>query len=238
MNSKLILVADDEPNIQRMVRVCLESEGYRVESVSNGRQALDFISREAPDLLLLDLAMPVLDGMSVLVELHERQRAPGSRIVVMTAHGSVRNAVQAIRLGASDFLEKPFAPEDLRLSIASVLDSTRTGLLEPGATYEDVLTAVRESLKSGKLAEAESLLMTAGTITDADPAFLNLAGIVHEAHGRPHSAIRFYQKSLRTNPTYEPAQNNLNRLNRLHDTSSTNRHVDFGEPAVALQDNR
>jgi DNA-binding response OmpR family regulator len=124
MNRKRILIADDEPNIQTMVRMCLSTEGYDLDRAMDGRAALDAIRRVSPDLLLLDLAMPVMDGMAVLRELQDQRAIPGVRVVVMTAHGSVRTAVQAVRLGASDFLEKPFRPEDLRLSVASVLDES------------------------------------------------------------------------------------------------------------------
>ncbi len=118
-----------------------------------------------------------------------------------------------------------------------MLDTTRTGLVEPGATYDDVLNAVRKALLGGRLGEAESLLMTAGTITDSDPAFLNLAGIVHEAHGRPDSANRFYRKALTADSAYEPAEHNLKRLGEILKTGNSEMRVDLGEHAPILQHN-
>src|ERR1700733_2934713 len=121
MTSPTILVVDDEPNIRMSVRLCLEEAGYIVRQASNGSEALEQIAQDAPDLVLLDLAMPIIDGMFVLAEMHKLWARYPTRVIVVTAHGTVKTAIQAIRLGASDFLEKPFSPEELRASIASVL---------------------------------------------------------------------------------------------------------------------
>ena len=238
MKQKRVLIADDEPNIQTMVRMCLSTEGYELSVVSDGRAALDGIRRLAPDLLLLDLSMPVMDGMSVLRELQDLRAIPSVRVVVMTAHGSVRNAVQAIRLGASDFLEKPFRPEDLRISVASVLDESPVNGSDRLENYDDVLKSVREALRAGKLDAAESLLMRAGTIADMDPGFLNLAGVVHEAHGRPQSAKRFYQKALVSDPAYQPAIQNLGRLTVLERGGVSDSPVQLGDHASVLTESR
>ena len=234
MNRKRILIADDEVNIQTMVRMCLSTEGYDLDQALDGRAALDAIRRVPPDLLLLDLAMPVMDGMAVLRELQDQRAIPSVRVVVMTAHGSVKTAVQAIRLGASDFLEKPFRPEDLRISVASVLDESPAPGGERAENYDDVLRDVRDSLRAGKLDLAEALLMRAGTITDMDPGFLNLAGVIHEAHGRRVSAKRFFQKALIADPAYEPAQRNLRRHGELEKTGFSSLPVALGDRAPVL----
>lgn len=218
MRQRKILIADDEANLQSLLRLCLTSDGYDVALAADGRAALNALDRDQFDLLLLDLAMPVLDGIGVLRLLRELPPTLAAQtppIIVMTAHGSIRTAVQAVRLGAGDFLEKPFSPDDLRLSIAAMLDERPSVVAQPGAGYWQVLAAVPDALRAGKLAEAESLLMAAGTITDADPCFLNLAGAVHEAHGRPASARRFYTKSLALDAGYEPARINLGRLDEI-----------------------
>jgi DNA-binding response OmpR family regulator len=234
MNRKRILVADDEPNIQAMVRFCLSTEGYEVDLAADGRAALDSIRRFAPDLLLLDLAMPIMDGMAVLRELADQRAIPSVRVVVMTAHGSVKTAVQAIRLGASDFLEKPFRPEDLRISVASVLDEAAPAGHERTENYDDVLAEVRQLLRAGKLDAAEGELMRAGTITDMDPGFLNLAGVIHEAHGRRSSAKRFYEKALVSDPAYMPAKQNINRLRTIERGGQSHGPVSLGDRAPVL----
>jgi DNA-binding response OmpR family regulator len=239
MNRKRILVADDEPNIQSMVRFCLSTEGYEVDLAADGRAALDSLHRLPPNLLLLDLAMPIMDGMAVLRELADQRAIPEVRVVVMTAHGSVKTAVQAVRLGASDFLEKPFRPEDLRLSVASVLDESTHAAQDRAEDYDGVLAQVRQFLRAGRLDAAEGELMRAGTITDIDPSFLNLAGVIHEAHGRRSSAKRFYEKALVSDPTYEPAKQNINRLRTIERGGQSHGPVSLGDraPVLVAKDN-
>jgi DNA-binding NtrC family response regulator len=229
MNSKQILIADDEPNIQTMVRTCLVNDGYEVDQAYDGRAALNAITRSAPDLVLLDLAMPLMDGMALLSDLQDRHVIPQVRVVVMTAHGSTPTAVKAIRLGASDFLEKPFSPEDLRISIASVLDEPAAPGGERIGNYDDALSEIRRLLRSGKLAVAESLLRRAGPVTDMDARFLNLAGVVHEAHGRRFSARRFFQKALAADPAYQPATQNLWRQAEIEKDGHTDIPVALGD---------
>ncbi len=211
-----VLVVDDDANLRTTVCMCLDEAGYAVTRAGDGADALARIGGDAPDLVLLDLSMPRLDGIAFLTELGQRSAGPIVRTVVMTGHGSVRAAVQAVLLGARDFLEKPFTPDDLRLSVAGVLDDD--GVAPPllptaGRTYDAVLAGVRDALADGRVDTAQSLLSTAGAITDADPGFLNLAGAIHEARGRIASARRYYRRAVATRPGgYAPARNNLARL--------------------------
>jgi CheY-like chemotaxis protein len=230
MQSARILIVDDDANIRTSVRLCLETAGYVVEQAVHGADALEFIHRTAPELVLLDLAMPVMDGMTVLAEIRSMFTTQPPRVVVMTAHGSVKTAIEAVRLGASDFLEKPFTPDELRQSVASVLHAEiSTALTPPGGGYGEVLQRVRFALRAGAFREAEKDLMTAGLIADDDPAFLNLAGVLHESHGRAESANRFYQKAAATNRAYAPAQENLKRLGEIRRYGKSKRLVALGD---------
>ena len=94
MSSPTILVVDDEANIRTSVRMCLEGAGYVVRQASNGSEAMEQITRHPPDLMLLDLAMPVMDGMTVLTEMRSLWASFPTRVVVVTAHGSVKTAIQ------------------------------------------------------------------------------------------------------------------------------------------------
>lgn len=224
-----ILIVDDDRNIQTMLRVCLESSDYAVEQATDGAQALEMIHRDHPDLVLLDLAMPVLDGMSVLADLRMLLTARSTRVIVMTAHGSIRSAIQAVRLGAADFLEKPFKPAELRQSVASVLNEAPAASQDEQAGYAVALQTVRDALRRGKFIAAEAALMKAGAISDADPCFMNLAGILHEAHGRISSARNFYGKALIVDRDYAPAQRNLRRLDEIAQTGGTRLDVALGD---------
>ncbi|HMB95573.1 MAG TPA: response regulator [Tepidisphaeraceae bacterium] len=228
MSSPTVLVVDDEANIRKSVRMCLEEAGYVVLQASNGSEALEQITKDAPDLMLLDLAMPVFDGMSVLAEMHKLWAHYPTRVIVVTAHGSVKTAIQAIRLGASDFLEKPFSPEDLRLSIASVLREGPPHFRTAGEGYIESLERVRQALCARRFDLAERELGRAEIINNNDAAYLNLAGVVQEAHGRIESAHYFYSRAAAREPRYRAARQNINRLDELKRTGKTTLSVALG----------
>jgi DNA-binding response OmpR family regulator len=228
MSSSTILVVDDEANIRMSVRLCLEEAGYVVRQARNGCEALEQIAENAPDLMVLDLAMPVMDGMFVLAEMQNLWARYPTRVIVATAHGSIKTAIQAIRLGASDFLEKPFSPEDLRLSIASVLKEGSPNFRVMGEGYIELLERVRQALCSRHFDLAEREIGRAGTISDSDVAYLNLAGVVHEAHGRLDTARHFYARAAARDPSYRAAQQNLRRLAELERVGKTNLMVALG----------
>ena len=108
---KRVLIVDDEPNIRSSLSTTFRLDGYEVQTADDGEQALRAVEREAPDLLLLDLQMPRLDGLATLREL--RRRGFDVPVVFLTAHGTIEKAVRAVRLGAWDFLEKPPHAEKL-----------------------------------------------------------------------------------------------------------------------------
>jgi DNA-binding NtrC family response regulator len=118
-----ILVVDDEPNIVKTVRGALRVEGYDTDSAENGTDGLEKLASRAFDLALLDVKLPGLDGLEVL----RRARAQGvdTPVVVMSGHGTIETAVQATRLGAQDFLEKPLSTEKLLLTVANLLELQR-----------------------------------------------------------------------------------------------------------------
>lgn len=120
-----VLIADDDRNIRFALHACLETEGYEIAEAGDGREVIDAVIHDSPDVLLLDLAMPHVDGLTVLRELATTYRGLKPRIVILTAWGSVSAAEQADRYGASAFLEKPLDPESLRSIIARVLAERR-----------------------------------------------------------------------------------------------------------------
>lgn len=131
-----ILVADDERRIRLALRTCLEAEGYRVQEAADGVEALDSVIRNAPDLLILDLAMPNLDGMRVMAKLQEVNPQLKPRVIVLTAWGSVPAMLKARDMGAEIFLEKPIDPETLRRAVAQALASSPTLTEKPEAPTE------------------------------------------------------------------------------------------------------
>ena len=115
-----ILVADDEANMRWVLERALTKAGYEVETVEDGQLALDRALGERPDLVLLDLKMPKMDGLSVLHTLKERY--PDLLMVMMTAHGSTSTAVEAMKAGAQDYLMKPFDIDELLITVAKAFE--------------------------------------------------------------------------------------------------------------------
>ncbi len=113
-----ILIVDDELPILRAVTPLLRSRGYYVSSVVNGANALAEFEADPPDLLILDLGLPDIDGLEVCRRVRERSAVP---IVVLSARGSERDKVSALDLGADDYVTKPFGPEELLARVRACL---------------------------------------------------------------------------------------------------------------------
>jgi DNA-binding response OmpR family regulator len=108
-----VLVVDDEPQVVWMLQFSLEVEGYRTFTARDGRAALDELREHHPQLMLLDIMMPVMDGWSVLEELQSLPEEDRPRIVVVSARSSLRDRAKAAQLGADAFVAKPFNVDDL-----------------------------------------------------------------------------------------------------------------------------
>ena len=227
--SARLLIVDDEPNIRLMLRTVLVCHGYVVAEAGSGREALEAIKRESVDLMLLDLNMPELDGIAVLRELRLWPPLERPRVIVLTAYGSIPLAVEATRLGAADFLEKPVTPEDLRLSVAGVLSCPREPLAEPDPTSMGTLARARAQLARGQVGDAESLLMRAAEQAASDPAYFNLLGVVYEIEGRRRLAMNCYGRALKVDEHYAPAHNNLQRLHEIDATGRSSLEIMIGD---------
>ena len=110
-----ILVVDDEPDIRELVKDILEDEGHQVATAENGVAARKSLRDKKPQLIFLDIWMPDLDGISLLKEWSENDGLP-CPVIMMSGHGTVETAVEATRLGAYDFLEKPLSLAKLLLT--------------------------------------------------------------------------------------------------------------------------
>jgi DNA-binding response OmpR family regulator len=117
-----VLIVDDEPDILVMLRVNLEAEGYQTALAADGATALRRIAEERPDVILLDVMMPVMDGWGVLEKLADDVFV--HRVIVVSAKSSERDITRALELGASAYLTKPFDPDELIGVVGRVLSST------------------------------------------------------------------------------------------------------------------
>ena len=116
---KHVLIVDDEESIRSSLDGILQDEGYRTSVAASGESALSLLREELPDLMLLDIWMPGLDGLETLRRV--RELAPEQVVIMMSGHGTIETAVKATKLGAFDFIEKPLSLEKLLLSIQNAL---------------------------------------------------------------------------------------------------------------------
>ena len=118
MSGERVLVVDDEPQIRRALRTGLLGHGYEVEVAEDGESALAMLAARLPDLVVLDLMMPGLDGFEVLRQTRGWSKVP---VIVLSARGEERAKVEALDLGADDYLTKPFGMEELLARVRAVL---------------------------------------------------------------------------------------------------------------------
>src|SRR6202521_1373987 len=124
MSAAHILVVDDEADIRSLLKEILSEEGYEVDVAANAVQARASRARQSPDLVLLDIWMPDVDGITLLRE-WSAANAEGCPVVMMSGHGTVETAVEATRLGAFDFVEKPLSLAKLLRTVERALDAGR-----------------------------------------------------------------------------------------------------------------
>ena len=117
--NKTILVVDDEDDVRESVREVLRDEGYRVVDTADGTQVLELIRQERPELVLLDIWMPQVDGIGLLKEIKIQE--PELNVVMVSGHGNIHTAVTATKFGAFDFLEKPVSLDGLLLTVQRAL---------------------------------------------------------------------------------------------------------------------
>jgi len=132
-----ILIADDDPQLLRLMMRNLQLEGYEVLAASDGQQALEQIEQKSPDLVLLDVMMPKLDGFSVCHRVREFSAVP---IIIVTARGQDQDKVRGLDLGADDYLAKPFSVEELVARARAVLRRSQLSAKESAQGLQATMT--------------------------------------------------------------------------------------------------
>jgi len=121
MSSPRILVADDEPALLRLLEFVLGRRGFIIQGVTNGNAAIEVLKAESPELVILDVMMPGLDGYEVLTFIRETPRLEGLPVVMLTARAQLDDIQRGLTLGADAYLAKPFDPEELLSVVESLL---------------------------------------------------------------------------------------------------------------------
>ena len=120
---KRILVIDDEAIVRISCERTLVPEGYEVKSTGSGKEGIEFLEKETFNLVLLDLKMPDMDGIEVLNKINVAW--PETKVIIITGYSTVDTAVQALRLGAYNFIEKPFTPDTLLNAVKEVFEQSK-----------------------------------------------------------------------------------------------------------------
>lgn len=180
--SHLILVVDDEAKLVSVVKGYLEQAGYQVVTASNGREAL-FVARDyQPDLIILDMMMPVMDGLTFM---REYQREGSAPIIALTARVDETDKILGLEMGADDYVTKPFSPRELVARVRAVL--RRTGAVQPEANI----------LRAGSLSldrDAHVVLVN-GRETELTPMEFNLLHTLMINPGRTFSRMELLEQA-------------------------------------------
>jgi DNA-binding NtrC family response regulator len=208
-----VLIADDDRSIRSLLRLCLEHADFIIDEAATGIEALESIlGPTPPDLVILDLSMPAMQGMDVLRQLKNMAVRPKPRVIVLTANGSVPIAVEALHLGAADFLEKPCKPERLFDVINHVLDRKILAEAANDTGYQAAIARAHLYLSDDNLPKAEAYLRAANRLAGSDPEYFHLLGLWHELSSRPTDAKASYNLAVTLDPHHGPAQLALLRL--------------------------
>jgi two-component system, OmpR family, KDP operon response regulator KdpE len=123
----LVLAVDDEPGILRLIKLELSTQGYRVVTASGGEEAIATAEEQRPDIALLDIVMPEMNGLELMARLRERSSLP---IILLTAKGGEADKVRGLEMGADDYIAKPFSPDELSARVRAVLRRVVNGAAE------------------------------------------------------------------------------------------------------------
>jgi DNA-binding response OmpR family regulator len=211
MANGTVLVVDDEPKVCELLRVYLERSGYSVNCASDGRTAMEDIERRRPDLVLLDLNLPGIDGIEVCTTLRKTSDVP---IIMLTARDEEADRIVGLELGADDYVTKPFSPREVVARVKAVLRRRDVssgdrrpiavgGLLIDPARYEVTYLGNRLRLTSREFAILEHLGRNPGHVYSRTQLLDNVFGIDFEGYERTVDAHikNIRQKMLESAPT-------------------------------------
>jgi DNA-binding response OmpR family regulator len=210
MTSKRILIVDDDPGICLTLSLALNDLDYAIETAPSGETALAAIGHRNFGIVLLDIRMPGIDGMEALRRI--RLIAPQIRVIMMTAHGGIESAVAAMKLGAVDFIQKPFTPPEIRNLVKALIQ--REALDDSMAKdYASCIELAKKCITDHRFEAADAHLRKAVSIDPGRAEAFNLLGAVLEIQGaHPSEALRNYHAALALDGSYAPARRNIDRI--------------------------
>jgi DNA-binding response OmpR family regulator len=230
-----ILVVDDEKNIRMTISQALEKLGLPIQTAVNGEEALRMMRGEFFGLVFLDLKLPGMDGLEVLNRI--REHWPQVRVVIITAHGTIDNAVEAMKLGAVDFIQKPFSPSEIREIALRVMDREAIDDKKP-TDYYTMIELAKRHITDRRFSAARDQVRSAIAADPGHPEAYNLLGALFEIKGDGLEAQKFYRAALDINPTYKPARANLERVTSWHKFGNIDLGRESDSSSSEVYDNR
>ena len=221
-----ILIVDDEKNVRLMYRSSLESEGYEIHEADSGAKALEQCLARTHDAAILDLRMPGMDGLELL----EKMKALNieTPVVIITAFGDVPNAVNAMKLGAIDFLPKPLTPDQLRNVVKDILVRHSTEEKQNEShDFDYYLRCAKRAINLRDFAAAKRNLIKSLELNPESPLAMNLSGVMFEMREDFEQAKRYYGQAIKIDKNFEPAQQNMRRIFELFHFGSSNEPVNL-----------
>jgi DNA-binding NtrC family response regulator len=211
-----ILVVDDERNIRNNLTMVLEASGYMVDASNDGEDALTKCKTRHYDIAFVDIQMPKMGGLELLRYLHTLR--PRMAVIILTAYGTTGRAVEAMKLGAVDFLEKPFDPKNIQLLCEEIFQRQKTGA---SVSMEDLLRMAELARERKAYIEARVYLKTAmmREVTRPEPYYW--LGHISELEGDKRRAIQYYSLALDASVDYQPAHEALKRLGYVETRATT-----------------
>jgi DNA-binding response OmpR family regulator len=211
MTRKPVLIVDDEKNIRLTLSQSLESLELETDTAVNGEEALAKLKDKDYGLVLLDLRMPGMDGMEVLRRLREIR--PDIRVIIITAYGTIESAVDAMKLGAVDFIQKPFSPKEIRGLVLQVMDREKLDG-QKAVDYASFVELAKRCVGDRHFDAAVEHVRKAISLDPGRPDAFNLLGALMEIQHNVLDAQKYYRAALDLDPTYKPAKDNLDRSTR------------------------
>jgi DNA-binding NtrC family response regulator len=209
-----ILIVDDSKNIRITIQHLLENENHEFDIAMNGEEALDKILTNEFDLVFLDIRMPTMDGMEVLREI--RKKGNKTPVVILSAYGTVDNAVEAMKLGVVDFMTKPFTPTEIRELLQSF--EKREALNEEEEEPEKELSLaeleqyVKRLISSEKYEKAMDILKKYLEKYQDSGIIYYYLGLLSESREDFEKALKYYRTALVFNNELVQAEINLSKL--------------------------
>ncbi|MFO7728906.1 MAG: sigma-54 dependent transcriptional regulator [Desulfonatronovibrio sp.] len=190
-NKPVIMVVDDESGHRQMIRAVMQDEGYHIIEAANGQQCLDLLNKYSVDVILLDMKMPVLDGMGALEKIKMQKNQPP--VIMLTAFGSVGSAVEAMKTGAFDYLTKPADLDELKVVVKKAYDYSL--LTNENIHLKDKLSRLQKN--SHIIGQSRAMRQVMELVEQMAPSEANVLILGESGTGKELIARALHEESLR-----------------------------------------